>query len=452
MPNKPVLHMLMEVKARELEGRTLLALEAASRGFQVLLGNKTDIYNGIVAGFLPPGIFFDKSLTRGKEDYLKKVLKAGCQIVSQDEESGLLDFSYDRFLSVRSTPETVSMARALFCWGTHDYNSWVKHYPEAQKRIFATGSPRVDFWRSDFQKYAEKKIKSHRHKYGKFILISSNFPGVNGYMSRHELIENAKRIKSIKNEQEERERHQIFAEDQKMFDHFAELIIQLSEKFPEINFVIRPHPTEKISGWKQKLPIRNNIHVVSEGTINSWIRASMAILHNGCTSGIEAYVTDKPAIAYIPFESKRNREVPNQVSINCSSSEDVQLNLQEILEDKKFKSNVTEQNNELINSRLINVTYKPATQSIVDKLEEIDIDRYPIITRGLREWKIDLSIKYRKFKGKLIHKEIKSSRKFPALKPYEITTIQNKLGQFRQNYTKCRINHLYGDVCLITSQ
>jgi surface carbohydrate biosynthesis protein len=95
MIKKPILYILMEIKARELEGKSLLAFEVASRGFRVILGNKNHINWGLKSNALPAGIYFDKSLTRGKEDSFKEIIRRGCLIASQDEESGLLDSSYD---------------------------------------------------------------------------------------------------------------------------------------------------------------------------------------------------------------------------------------------------------------------------------------------------------------------------------------------------------------------
>ena len=57
------IYIPIEVKVRELEGRTLLALAAAERGHQVILGSKKETLLSAVNGELPPGIVHMKSLT-----------------------------------------------------------------------------------------------------------------------------------------------------------------------------------------------------------------------------------------------------------------------------------------------------------------------------------------------------------------------------------------------------
>ena len=60
------IYLPIEVKVRELEGKTLLALTAAERGHTVIIGEKKDTINLAKKGILPPGIVHDKSLTPGE--------------------------------------------------------------------------------------------------------------------------------------------------------------------------------------------------------------------------------------------------------------------------------------------------------------------------------------------------------------------------------------------------
>ena len=72
------IYIPIEVKIRELEGRTLLALAAAERGHQVILGSKMDALIPAVDGHLPPGIVHMKSLTPSDQmlDQLTKRMSA----------------------------------------------------------------------------------------------------------------------------------------------------------------------------------------------------------------------------------------------------------------------------------------------------------------------------------------------------------------------------------------
>ena len=56
------IYIPIEIKAREIEGRTLLALVAAERGHVVVLGGKEDTLGLARNGLLKPGIVHDQSL------------------------------------------------------------------------------------------------------------------------------------------------------------------------------------------------------------------------------------------------------------------------------------------------------------------------------------------------------------------------------------------------------
>ncbi|MBW1895003.1 MAG: hypothetical protein JRI91_15120 [Deltaproteobacteria bacterium] len=449
MSKKPILHILMEIKVRELEGRTLLALEAASRGFRVFIGNKKHIKEGIMEGFLPSGIYFDKSLTRGKEEQLGMILNNGCLLASQDEEGGLLDSSYDRFLSFRSTQETVSMATSIFCWGDHDYEAWTRNYPNAAEKIHSTGSPRLDYWRPDFQGYFQEVVDGIKKRFGQFILVASNFAPANSYMTVEERLAQGKRNGSIRTMKDQRVMLNKIEDNKKMFTHFVRLIDFLAEKLSGINFVIRPHPAEKISGWENAVTNRANVHVIFEGGISPWVREASAILHNGCTTGMEAYVTGVPAIAYVPFKSPINREIPNKLSVNRTSKEEVSDVLSWIVKGESVNEHRTPENDQLIRNRLANVNGDTAAKRIVDVLETLDVPKAPSIKTGFSEWMFGKKIAVRHFLDKMKGIETKSMRKFPGLKLQEIKQIQNNLAAVTNKYMECEIKHLYGDVFVV---
>ena len=55
--------MYVEIAARELDSKLLLATLAAAKGHQVVVSDLSGIMKGIQKGALAPGIFHDKSLT-----------------------------------------------------------------------------------------------------------------------------------------------------------------------------------------------------------------------------------------------------------------------------------------------------------------------------------------------------------------------------------------------------
>ena len=82
-----------------------------------------------------------------------KILNAGCKITSIDEEGGLVDYGYDRFVKIRYGSKTIGQASAVFTWGPEDFKTLKKNFPNHIKKIHMTGSPRVDLWRPNLLSY-----------------------------------------------------------------------------------------------------------------------------------------------------------------------------------------------------------------------------------------------------------------------------------------------------------
>lgn len=446
MDKKPLLYVIIEVKARELEGRALLAMEAAARGFRVVLGYKPAITMGLKAGLLPSGIFFEKSLTKGKEKKLKDIISTGCQLACQDEESGLLSESYDGFLSYRSTPETVKMADSIFCWGEHDYEAWTRTYPQSADKIHVTGSPRVDFWRPDFSGYFQHKSNFLRRRFGRFILVASNFSAACGYFTTEERILQCQEKGIIKTGTDEKAMRKKIEDSTRMFNAFTALVAFLSEKHSDTHFVVRPHPVEKHSGWKQALAEYGNTSVIFQGGISQWVRASSAILHNGCTTALEAYASGVPAIAYVPFQSPVNREIPNRLSLKCSTPGKVSDIICRIEKGEKAADHRTEENNKLFASRLDNISGQTAAERIAEELKQLKPRSQPAPEAGIRAWKIALKIDGRRILNRIRGRETRFMRKFPYLKLDELLNIKANIGKTTDRHRNCRIKHLYGDV------
>ena len=97
------IYIHLENVIRELDGKLLLGVLAASRGHEVIISDLEAIDKGIKRGFLVPGIFHTKSLTPGKKkiSYLKDFIKKKNLVTSLDEEGGLIRDNYRNFLKER---------------------------------------------------------------------------------------------------------------------------------------------------------------------------------------------------------------------------------------------------------------------------------------------------------------------------------------------------------------
>ena len=180
-------YLHVEISARELDSKLVLAILAAARGHEVIVSNDEVIEKGLRRGWLPPGIFHTKSLTpsKAKIERHKSLIKKGSKITSIDEEASIERFGYDTFSKLRYSEETISQSSGVFAWGDEDFETLKKDYSKYSDKIFKTGSPRVDAWRPFFENYwsTPKNIPKKP-----FLLISSNMASVFDYLTLKERI------------------------------------------------------------------------------------------------------------------------------------------------------------------------------------------------------------------------------------------------------------------------
>ena len=122
---------------------------------------------------------------------------------------------------------------------------------------------------------------------------------------------------------------------QAILDAFKQMIPMLDRTYPDQTIIVRPHPTENPKIYTELAAGCNRVKVTNEGNVVPWLMAADVVIHNGCTTGVEAYVMKVPAISYRP---KINEEydlgfyrLPNLISHQCYDPEQLQEMLNRIL-------------------------------------------------------------------------------------------------------------------------
>lgn len=368
------IYIPIEIKARELEGRTLLALEAASRGHQVVLGAKSDTIGLAEKGILQPGIVHDKSVTPNKKKIKRfdLLIEKKNLITSQDEEAGLVDETYERFARNRYSQETLALVDKIFCWGELEFSTLSNLYESYMHKFCKTGSPRVDVWASRL-KDNNSPGSIFKQKKGDYILISSNFGFILNENRFWNIIANSRSNTNTELD-DELIKFQRASWQHQLLSEFIHLIRILARTYPEINIVVRPHPVESIHAWPALIGDFTNVHVLREGSITSWVQNADAVIHNGCTTALEASIMRKPVIAFRPVPSEHERIIPNQISKELSNPCEVITHLNKILSDEKHIDKLMQQEvDSVIEHRFANYPVTGAYKKIVDEWEQFDI-------------------------------------------------------------------------------
>jgi len=290
----------MEVRARELEGRLLLALAAAERGHHVLLGDLRSMLSH--RAWLPPGIYHDKSVTpsRRKVAFHRSLLQGGFRVTSQDEEHGLLEPDYDSFAARRYSEESVGQVDAVMMWGPHDEGSLLRRQPGAASKLHATGSPRVDLWRPEMAGLYHGLPLPGIDASRPYVLFVSNTVAVKKNPLWLDIRNKRPSYFHGDDDPGEWARYRKYAEHTLYAGAAVRALRLVARRHPDLQFVIRPHPDEGEGVWDDLVGQLPNVSVNRHGGIGRWVRGAHLVMHNGCTTGFEAAVPRVPLVSFQP--------------------------------------------------------------------------------------------------------------------------------------------------------
>ncbi len=304
-----------EVKSRELHAKTLLACVAAEAGMPTVVGEQTEMMR--VVAQLPRGIVIDKGMSARHLGNFKRFLALGFEVMAWCEE-GISIFEPAIYARDRVSVEAAGMTARLLSWGEHHADAIALADPALRARLRPTGNPRFDLLRAPFRDAFDREVAALRAAHGDFILFNTNFamfnfPGGHDYLAFME--GNGHRYTP---------EHRAFVREwvdyaRRMFHRFVEMARHLAQVYPERIIVIRPHPSEDLDRWRREMAGLANVRIIREGTVAPWILASKVLVHNSCTTGIEALMLGRPVISYCPETSEAyDPRLPKVVSLRAA--------------------------------------------------------------------------------------------------------------------------------------
>ena len=312
------LYIPIETKNREFDAKLFFASVAAERGYEVVLGNQKIFLRSLP--LMPRGIYVDKSAAAEKIGRYVTYQRLGFKLVAYDEE-GLVPWNLSEYQRSRQFSDNVlSNLEYFFAWGQRQADFITETLVNEKQKILAVGHPRGDLTRKELRGFYDDKARMLQERYGRFILINTNFALCNHFYGEHGLIH----IKHIEDAELRDFYMRVGEHQQKLFDYFVELIQKLRQEFPEISVVVRPHPSENHAYWQSLFVHDKNVYVVHEDNVYSWLMAAEVIIHNSCTTGLEAYLLERPVIAYRPIQNPAvENELPNLLSDQQLRCDDV---------------------------------------------------------------------------------------------------------------------------------
>jgi surface carbohydrate biosynthesis protein len=382
--SKATLLIPVELQVRELDAKLLLACVAARRGFPSIIGPRREMHFHIPS--FPQSIYLSKSVTKASRSVFRTLRRLGHDVVAWDEEA-LVHLPPENYYQRRLFPDTLRYVSGMLAWGEENAELW-RQYPELPSglKIHITGNPRGDLMRAEMRSLYDADVKKLRNTYGDFILINTNFNQVNAFYPDMNLLKPpanpgeapklSRRAIGLQMSQEYAEgltRHK-----RAIFEDFQQLIPALEEAFPAHKIVVRPHPVENQEVYHTIAKKCNRVQVINQGNVVLWLIAARALVHNGCTTGVEAYALGVPAVSYRKsideYYDDAYHRLPNMVSQQCFDFEQLRATLAMILTGHTEATNGDERR-AIMGHHLSALDGPMACERMVDVFEELISER-----------------------------------------------------------------------------
>lgn len=429
----------VETKARELHAKVLLACVAAEKGWGVVLGEATDIREK--QDRLPKGIILEKSIHPGTEKLIERSLVCGNRVSAWCEE-GLIYYSKDDYKERRLKLESFDQLDLFFAWGNNQAMDIYSSLNRSIDKIVLAGNPRFDLLRPEIRGIFFMNAMKIRSRYGPIILVNTKFPMVNFNIKGVNRIEQMKSSGIIKTTEGVALMYRAFDFQKKIFLSFLNLIPVLSKSFPNYTIVIRPHPSECHTPWIELSQQFPNVKVIFEGNADEWIIASDVTIQNNCTTGVEAFLLDKPSISYRPYtDNAVEHPLPDQVNYSVSNEDELKTIISKIFSNKKIPFDY-EKRRIYAKNYISNIDGKLASDIILENLDRLDIKPGEIsfpITTSFGDFK--------KIMIDLIKPNQYALQKFPGLEFVELKEILNDFQAVTGRFNNVRIAHVDNKNC-----
>lgn len=316
----PLFSLPIEIKNREALGKLLLAARAVDRGWAVLLGKQSRVCE--VMRRCPPGVHLEISIPEAKlGTRIRPLADAGHHLACLCEE-GIL-YPDGRDYCLRKVGEgAMELLSLYFANGPRQAEDVRSHRRTDHLALVVSGNPRFDLLQPPCRSIHDADVARIRARIGApFVLINTNFSFVNPHPSYGDPLQKLRQSGKLMTPEQERIWQGVVAAKQRLIADYRRLALALAAAGWTV--VIRPHPSENLASWEAFARGRQRLHVVHEGSANAWILAAAAVIHSGCTTGVEAFLMRRPVLAYLPDYLGEDQWFSNRLSRPVASPEQV---------------------------------------------------------------------------------------------------------------------------------
>jgi surface carbohydrate biosynthesis protein len=321
-----------EVTNRDLDFQIVLAAlyaqRVAPRRPRFFFGRMAAVFRATrdTRGGIYVGKAFDPFFPHTDLTGYRAMKERGFVVLHLDDEGAVFPGDENEWrttLKRRLDPNAIATDDFVCTWGDWQRDLYLTMNPPAARNIRTTGHPRFDLLLPKMRAYNEEPTRALKERYGDFVLLNTNLSTANNGLGLEYTFSKrwgydpavpAKRHGAVN----------FWAHSMRIFVNFVQLVHDLSDALGSTKIVVRPHPSEDQETYRLMFAGLPNVEVIHEGSVVPWLLASRALLHDGCTTGIEAALCGTPVINFKSVADERyDLYLPNLFGFRSSTVDDV---------------------------------------------------------------------------------------------------------------------------------
>jgi surface carbohydrate biosynthesis protein len=319
----PVLYISVELKARDLDPRLLVAAEALGQGLHVVFGQQLALSKNIYS--VPPGVFLFKTVNEIQATQMVDAKDAGHIVTATDEE--VLACGCDACFESGMGPTAAKHLDLFFAQSQRHADIVSNQHAGVAAHVRVTGNPRIDLLSAWGRSSYADAAAAIRDKVGPYVLFNTNFGWINSIWNARE---NASEIAIRTGHLNPDDPASVAAYESELtwekdnMEAMEAVLSWMPQGLPDVTAVIRPHPAEDADYWTSKYGGLQNTLVVTGTAHIPWTMAADVLVHTTCSTGLEAALLGTPSISVTPHPqaAQHGYILSNEVNPSVERPED----------------------------------------------------------------------------------------------------------------------------------
>lgn len=306
--------LVIDNPKRELHGFLLVTEELANAGHEVYI---IPMYQqGLDIPLLGLDVVVMNYVRPNNRDLLSAYRELGIRVLVLDTEGGILSEQGANApakwaKSLRQSGMMDLVDEYLF-WGRNVYQAFCQNSGKSPAQLHLTGNPRFDLCAEQWRPFLQYPLED-------YVLVNTNFSAITPLLNRSEQDE----LETLVTAGWDRAYIKLLLSDLKtVYEKYLDTLVWLAQRNPNIKFIVRPHPFERDTRYKEVLGIYPNVIVDGEGNVLNVIAHARCVLHLNCGTAAEACLMGKLPVSMEFLNTERllrHTPLPSRLSLSISS-------------------------------------------------------------------------------------------------------------------------------------